>query len=67
MLGRLYVPIRKVTNRPRAGTPRAKWLNELEEEENTKVLTRFKERHTKGCYEVVIVRYFLTDRSYIVT
>jgi len=24
------VPIRKVTNRPSAGTPRAKWLDKLE-------------------------------------
>ena len=67
MLGRLYAPIRKVTNRPRVGTPRAKWLNKLEEEENNKVLTRFEKKHTKGCYKAVIIRYFLIDRLYIVT
>ena len=45
--------------------PRAKWLNELEEEENVGVLTRFVERYTKGCNKVVIKRYFLKDRLYI--
>jgi len=34
-------PIRKVTNRLKVGTPRAKWLMELEEEENLGILTRF--------------------------
>jgi len=56
--------IRKVTNRLKVGTPRAKWLTELEDKENLGILTRFQERHTKGCHEVVIKRYFLTDRSY---
>jgi len=37
---------------------------ELEEEENLGIPTRFQERHTKGCYKVVIKRYFLTDRLY---
>ena len=46
---------------------RAKWLNKLEEEENTKILTRFKERYTKGYYKAVIIRYFLIDRLYIIT
>jgi len=57
-------PIQKVTNRPKAGTPKAKWLTELEEEENLGILTRFQERYIKGCYEAVIKRYFLTDRLY---
>jgi len=32
MLGRIRdrVPIQRVTNRPSAGTPRAKWLDKLE-------------------------------------
>jgi len=34
-------PIRKVINRLKAGIPRAKWLTELEEEENLGILTRF--------------------------
>jgi hypothetical protein len=60
-------PTRRITNRPRAGTPRAKWLNELEEEENVGVPTRFAERHTKGCDEAAMKRYFLKDRSYTLT
>ena len=47
------MPLRKVTNRPRVGTPRAKWLHELEEEEDLGILTRFEERYTKGCYNAV--------------
>ena len=46
------------------GILRAKWLTELEEEENIRVLTRFAERYTKGCDKVVIKRYFLKDRLY---
>ena len=42
-----------------------KWLNKLEEEENIGVLTRFIERYTKGYNKVVIKRYFLKDRLYI--
>jgi len=61
---RKKIPIRKVTNRLKVGTPKAKWLTELEEEENLRILTRFQERYIKGCYEVVIKRYFLTDRLY---
>jgi len=38
---RKKTPTRKVTNRLKAGTPRAKWLTELEEEENLGIPTRF--------------------------
>ena len=58
------VPIWRVTNRPKAGTPRVKWLNKLEQEENLGFLTRFEERYTKGYHNVVITRYFLIDRLY---
>ena len=44
---------------------RAKQLTKPEEEENVRVLTRFAERYTKGCNEVVIKRYFLKDRLYM--
>ena len=44
---------------------RAKWLIKLEEEEDLGVLSRFKERHTKDYYNVVIKRYFLIDKLYI--
>jgi len=45
--------------------PKVKWLNKLEEEENIGVPTRFAERYTKGYNEVVIKRYFLKKRLYI--
>ena len=64
MLGRLKAPIRRVTNRPRVGTPRAKWLTKLEEEEDLGIPTRFEERYTKGYYDTAITRYFLTDMPY---
>jgi len=44
---------------------RVKWLNELEQEEDLGIPTRFKERHTKGYYNAAIIRYFLIDRLYI--
>jgi len=66
MLGciRDRAPIRKVTNRPSAGIPRVKWLDKLEQEEDLDIPTRFKERHTKGYHDIVIIRYFLIDRPY---
>ena len=57
-------PIQRITNRPNVGTPKVKQLDELEQEEDLDILTRFKERHTKGCYNVAIIRYFLIDRPY---
>jgi len=66
MLGyiRNRAPMRRVINRPSTGTPRVKWLNKLEQEEDLDILIRFKKRHTKGCYNIAITRYFLTDRLY---
>jgi len=58
-------PIQRITNRPKTGTPRAKWLDKLEQEEDLGILTRFEERYTKGCHDAVITRYFLIDRLYI--
>jgi len=67
MLGciRDRAPVRRVTNRPSVGMPRVKWLDELEQEEDLDIPVRFKERHIKGCCDVVITRYFLIDRLYI--
>jgi hypothetical protein len=45
--------------------PRAKWLNKLEDKENLGILTRFEERYIKGYYNIVIIRYFLIDKPYI--
>ena len=44
---------------------RAKQLNKLENKEDLEVLTRFKERYIKGYYNIVIIRYFLIDKLYI--
>ena len=44
---------------------RAKWLIKLENEEDLGVPIRFKERHIKGCYDVAIRKYFLTNKPYI--
>ena len=59
--------VRKVINRLRVGTLRAKWLDKLEQEEDLGILTRFVERHTKGCNNTAIKRYFLINRLYILT
>ena len=53
-----------IINRPKTGIPRAKQLTKLEEEEDLEILTRFKERYIKGCYNIVIRRYFLTGKPY---
>ena len=47
------------------GILKAKWLKKLEEEEDLKVPTHFIERYMKGYNNVVIKRYFLIDRLYI--
>jgi hypothetical protein len=47
--------------------PRAKWLNKLEDKEDLGILTRFEERHIKGCHNVVMIRYFFTDEPYTLT
>jgi hypothetical protein len=41
--------LRKLIYRPRAGTPRAKWLEELKLEKELKVITRFTERNIGKC------------------
>ena len=52
-------------NKPRAGMPRAKQLNKLENKEDLGILTRFEERYIKGYYNIVIIRYFFMDELYI--
>ena len=61
------VPARRATNRPRYGTPRAKWLEELEREEQTTRFTRHEERHAKGCNEAAMRQYFTKERPYTLT
>jgi hypothetical protein len=42
--------LRKLIYRPKAGTLRAKWLKELELEEELKVTTKFTKRDIRKCY-----------------
>jgi hypothetical protein len=58
---------RKLTYRPRAGTPRAKWLEELEQEEDLGAATRFAERNIGKCHETAVGRYFLKDHPMTLT
>jgi hypothetical protein len=53
---------KKATSRPKVGTPRAKWLQELEQEEDMAILPRFEERHLKGCREAASRRYHMKDK-----
>ena len=46
--------LRKLMYRPRAGTPRAKWLEEFKQEEDLKTVTRFTERNIEKCHKTVI-------------
>ena len=40
--------------RPKAGTPRAKWLEKFKQEEDLKVATRFIEKNRKKCHKTVV-------------
>ena len=53
--------LRKLIYRPRVGTPRAKWLEKLKQEEDFGAATRFTERNIGKCYEIVVEQYFLKD------
>ena len=44
---------------------RVKQLTKLEEDKDLKILTQFKKQYTKGYYNTVIKRYFLTNRLYM--
>jgi len=57
--------MRRITNRLRIGILRAKWLTKLEDEEDLEILTRFEEQYIKGCHDIVMRRYFLMDKPYI--
>ena len=40
--------------RPRAGTPRAKWLEEFKQEENLKTATKFTEKNIGKCHKTAV-------------
>ena len=46
--------LRKLIYKPKIGTPRAKWLEELKLEEELKTTTRFAERNIGKCYQTVV-------------
>ena len=46
---------------------RAKQLDELKQENDLGILTRFAEQYIKGYNNAVIKRYFLINRAYILT
>ena len=47
--------MRKVTNRPKAGILRAKWLQKIKEED-FKISTKFKKQYIKGYNNIVIIK-----------
>ena len=40
--------------RPRAGTPKVKWLEEFKQEEDFKIATRFTERNIGKCNKTAV-------------
>ena len=46
--------LQKLIYRPRAGTPRAKWLEEFKQEEDFKAATRFTERNIGKYHKTVV-------------
>ena len=58
---------KKATTRLKIGTPRAKWLQELKQEEDITILFRFKERHIKGYYKAASQRYYRKDKPITLT
>ena len=53
--------------RLKIGTLRAKWLQELKQEENIIILPRFKKRYIKSYYKVALRRYYIKDKPIILT
>ena len=46
--------LRKLIYRPRAGTPRAKWLKKFKQEEDLKVATKFIKRNIGKCHKTAV-------------
>ena len=47
--------------RLRASTPKAKQLEELKQEEDLKVTTKFTEQNIEKCHKTAVKQYFLKD------
>ena len=48
--------------RLKVGTLKAKWLQELKQEEDITILPRFKERYIKGYCKAALRRYYKKDK-----
>ena len=46
--------LRKLTYRPRIGTPKAKWLEKFKQKENLKAVTKFTERNIRKYYKTAV-------------
>ena len=46
--------LRKLIYRPKAGTPKAKWLEKFKQEEDLKAATKFAKRNIRKCHKTVI-------------
>ena len=46
--------LRKLIYRPRAGTPRAKWLKEFKQKEDFRAVTKFIEKNIGKCYKIAV-------------
>ena len=44
---------------------RAKWLKELKQEENIRILFKFKEKYLKNYYKAATRRYFIKNKPII--
>ena len=51
----------KLIYRPRAGIPKAKWLEKLKQEEDYKATTKFIKKNIGKCYKTAIEQYFLKN------
>ena len=51
----------------KVGTLRAKWLQELKQEEDIAILPKFKERHFKSYCKVASWRYYIKNKPIILT
>ena len=46
--------LRKLIYKPRAGIPKAKWLEEFKQEEDFKTATRFTEKNIGKCHKTAV-------------
>jgi hypothetical protein len=59
--------LRKLVYRPKTGTPRAKWLEELKLKKELKVTTKFTKRDIEKYYQIVVRQFFLKEYPITIT